>query len=76
MTCVHQIPSGARLAPLFGNPGSNELPLPSDFVDDFRDVRARNGGPAVGMVIRFAQAPGKLFFVNHAAASVAPGGQP
>lgn len=74
MTCVHQIPSGACLASLVGSPGSNELPLLSDFVDNFRDVRARNRDPAVGMEDRPAQATGKLVFVNHAVASAALGG--
>jgi benzoylformate decarboxylase len=54
---------------IFGNPGSNELPLLSDLPDDFRYVLALQEGPAIGMADGFAQATGRPALVNlHAAA--------
>ena len=54
---------------IFGNPGSNELPLLSDFPDDFRYVLALQEGAAIGIADGFAQATGKPALVNlHAAA--------
>jgi benzoylformate decarboxylase len=54
---------------IFGNPGSNELPMLQDFPDDFRYVLALQEGAAIGMADGFAQATGKPALVNlHAAA--------
>src|SRR6201986_2401864 len=54
---------------IFGNPGSNELPLLSDLPEDFRDVLALQEGAAIGMADGFAQATGRPALVNlHAAA--------
>ena len=54
---------------IFGNPGSNELPLLQDFPDDFRYVLALQEGAAIGMADGFAQATGRPAMVNlHAAA--------
>jgi benzoylformate decarboxylase len=54
---------------IFGNPGSNELPLLSDFPDDFRYILALQEGAAIGMADGFAQATGRPALVNlHAAA--------
>src|ERR1700743_643995 len=43
---------------VFGNPGSNELPLLRDFPADFRYVLALQEGAAIGMADGFAQATG------------------
>jgi benzoylformate decarboxylase len=54
---------------IFGNPGSNELPLLRDFPDDFRYVLALQEGAAIGMADGFAQATGRPALVNlHSAA--------
>jgi benzoylformate decarboxylase len=54
---------------VFGNPGSNELPLLQDFPDDFRYILALQEGAVIGMADGFAQATGKPALVNvHAAA--------
>jgi benzoylformate decarboxylase len=54
---------------IFGNPGSNELPLLSGLPDDFRYVLALQEGAAIGMADGFAQATGRPALVNlHAAA--------
>jgi benzoylformate decarboxylase len=54
---------------IFGNPGSNELPLLSDLPDDFRYILALQEGAAIGMADGFAQATGRPALVNlHAAA--------
>jgi benzoylformate decarboxylase len=54
---------------VFGNPGSNELPLLRDFPDDFRYVLALQEGAAIGVADGFAQATGRPALVNvHAAA--------
>jgi benzoylformate decarboxylase len=54
---------------IFGNPGSNELPLLSDLPDDFRYVLALQEGAAIGMADGFALATGRPSLVNlHAAA--------
>lgn len=44
---------------IFGNPGSNELPLLQDFPDDFRYILALQVGAAIGMADGFAQATGR-----------------
>ena len=54
---------------VFGNPGSNELPLLRDFPDDFRYILALQEGAAIGMADGFAQVTGRPALVNlHAAA--------
>jgi benzoylformate decarboxylase len=54
---------------VFGNPGSNELPLLRDFPDDFRYVLALQEGAAIGMADGYALATGRPSLVNlHAAA--------
>ncbi len=54
---------------VFGNPGSNELPLLRDFPDDFTYVLALHEGAAVAMADGYAQATGRPALVNlHAAA--------
>ncbi|GAB3838878.1 hypothetical protein GCM10027610_043620 [Dactylosporangium cerinum] len=54
---------------IFGNPGSNELPLLKRVPDDFRYVLAMHEGVAVGLADGFAQASGVPSVVNlHAAA--------
>jgi benzoylformate decarboxylase len=54
---------------IFGNPGSNELPLLRDFPADFRYILALHEGVAIGMADGFAQATGRPALVNlHAAA--------
>ncbi len=54
---------------IFGNPGSNELPLLRDFPDDFRYVLSLHEGGAIGMADGYALATGRPSLVNiHAAA--------
>jgi benzoylformate decarboxylase len=54
---------------IFGNPGSNELPLLRDFPDDFRYILALQEGAAIGMADGYAMATGQPSLVNvHAAA--------
>jgi benzoylformate decarboxylase len=54
---------------IFGNPGSNELPMLSDLPDDFRYILALQEGAAIGIADGFAQATGRPSLVNlHAAA--------
>ncbi|WP_460111607.1 benzoylformate decarboxylase [Streptomyces sp. YKOK-J1] len=54
---------------VFGNPGSNELPLLRDFPDDFRYVLALHEGAAIAMADGYALATGRPSLVNlHAAA--------
>jgi benzoylformate decarboxylase len=54
---------------IFGNPGSNELPLLSDLPADFRYILALQEGAAIGMADGHAQATGRPSLVNlHAAA--------
>ena len=54
---------------IFGNPGSNELPMLSGMPDDFRYILALQEGAAIGMADGYAQATGKPSMVNlHAAA--------
>jgi benzoylformate decarboxylase len=54
---------------IFGNPGSNELPMLSDLPDDFRYILALQEGAVIGMADGFAQATGQPVLVNvHAAA--------
>src|ERR1700678_4183059 len=44
---------------IFGNPGSNELPMLSDLPDDFRYILALQEGAAIGMADGYAQATGR-----------------
>jgi len=54
---------------VFGNPGSNELPLLRDFPSDLRYVLALQEGAAIGMADGYALATGRPALVNlHAAA--------
>jgi benzoylformate decarboxylase len=54
---------------IFGNPGSNELPLLHDFPDDFRYVLALQEGAALGMADGYALATGRPSLLNvHSAA--------
>src|ERR1700722_16571788 len=54
---------------IFGNPGSNELPMLSGLPDDFRYILALQEGAAIGMADGYAQATGRPSLVNlHAAA--------
>src|ERR1700739_2542836 len=54
---------------IFGNPGSNELPMLSDLPDDFRYILALQEGAAIGMADGFAQATGRPSLVKlHGAA--------
>jgi benzoylformate decarboxylase len=54
---------------VFGNPGSNELPLLDKFPADFRYIEGLHEGAVVGMADGYAQATGRPVFVNlHAAA--------
>jgi benzoylformate decarboxylase len=54
---------------VFGNPGSNELPLLQDFPDDLRYILALQDGAAIGMADGYAQATAGPALVNlHAAA--------
>ncbi|HEY2767690.1 MAG TPA: benzoylformate decarboxylase [Solirubrobacteraceae bacterium] len=49
---------------LFGNPGSTELPMLSDFPADFRYVLGLQEAVAVGMADGYAQASGRAALVN------------
>jgi benzoylformate decarboxylase len=56
---------------LFGNPGSTELPMYRDFPQEFRYVLGLQEAVVVGMADGYAQATGKIAFVNlHSAAGV------
>jgi benzoylformate decarboxylase len=49
---------------LFGNPGSTELPMLSEFPEDFRYVLGLQEAVAVGMADGYAQATGRPTVVN------------
>ena len=56
------------ISTIFGNPGSNELPLLSDLPADFRYIHALQEGAAIGMADGYARATGRPALVNvHAA---------
>ena len=56
---------------IFGNPGSTELPMFRDFPTDFRYVLGLQEAVCVGMADGYAQANGKVAFLNlHSAAGV------
>ncbi len=59
---------------LFGNPGSTELPMLSDYPDDFRYILGLQEAVAVGMADGYAQATGRAALVNlHTAPGVGNG---
>src|SRR5436189_6086254 len=59
---------------LFGNPGSTELPMLSDFPSDFTYVLGLQEAVAVGMADGYAQASGRPTHVNlHTAPGVGNG---
>src|ERR687892_159049 len=59
---------------MFGNPGSTELPMLSEFPDDFRYVLGLQEAVAVGMADGYAQASGRTTHVNlHTAPGVGNG---
>ena len=65
----YQVLRSHGITTIFGNPGSNELPLLRDFPDDFRYVLALQEGAAIGMADGYALATGRPSLVNlHAAA--------
>jgi benzoylformate decarboxylase len=49
---------------MFGNPGSTELPMLSDFPDDFRYILGLQEAVAVGVADGYAQASGRPALVN------------
>src|SRR3982074_765417 len=55
---------------IFGNPGSTELPMLSDFPSDFTYVLGLQEAVVIGMADGFAQASGR---VTHANLHTAPG---
>src|SRR5918996_3957549 len=59
---------------MFGNPGSTELPMLSEFPDDFTYVLGLQEAVAVGMADGYAQASGRVTHVNlHTAPGVGNG---
>jgi len=65
----YQVLRSHGITTIFGNPGSNELPLLRDYPDDFRYVLALQEGAAIGMADGYALATGRPSLVNlHAAA--------
>src|ERR1700686_1346443 len=59
---------------MFGNPGSTELPMLSEFPQDFRYVLGLQEAVAVGMADGYAQATGRPTLVNlHTAPGVGNG---
>jgi benzoylformate decarboxylase len=59
---------------IFGNPGSTELPMLTDFPEDFRYILALQEASAVGIADGYAQASGKPALVNlHTAPGVGNG---
>ena len=65
----YELLRGHGITTIFGNPGSNELPLLRDFPDDFRYILALHEGAAIGMADGYAQATGRPAVVNvHSAA--------
>src|SRR5438046_10262656 len=60
--------------PMFGNPGSTELPMLAGFPDDFTYVLGLQEAVAVGMADGYAQASGRPTMVNlHTAPGVGNG---
>src|SRR5216684_7575285 len=60
----YEVPRAYGITTIFGNPGSNELPLLRDFPGDFRYILALHEGAAIGMADGFAQATGRPALVN------------
>jgi benzoylformate decarboxylase len=59
---------------IFGNPGSTELPMLTDFPEDFRYILALQEASAVGIADGYAQASGRPALVNlHTAPGVGNG---
>src|ERR687892_1263468 len=59
---------------VFGNPGSTELPMLTEFPDDFTYVLGLQEAVAVGMADGYAQASGRIGHVNlHTAPGVGNG---
>src|SRR5918995_3238700 len=59
---------------VFGNPGSTELPMLTEFPDDFRYILGLQEAVAVGMADGYAQASGTVGHVNlHTAPGVGNG---
>jgi benzoylformate decarboxylase len=66
---IYEVLRRHGITTIFGNPGSNELPMLSNLPDDFRYILALQEGAAIGMADGFAQATGRPALVNlHAAA--------
>ena len=65
----YQLLRARGITTVFGNPGSNELPLLTNFPDDFQYLLALQEGVAVGMADGYALITGRPSLVNlHAAA--------
>jgi benzoylformate decarboxylase len=60
----YEVLRGHGITTIFGNPGSNELPLLSDLPDDFQYILALQEGAAIGMADGYAQATGRPSLVN------------
>jgi benzoylformate decarboxylase len=72
--CVFALMRAFGADTIFGNPGSTELPMFRDFPSDFRYVLGLQEAVCVGMADGYAQANGKVAFVNlHSAAGVGNG---
>ena len=69
--CVYAVMRDFGADTIFGNPGSTELPMFRDFPADFKYVLGLQEAVCVGMADGYAQANGKVVFVNlHSAAGV------
>lgn len=72
--CIFQVMRDFGADKMFGNPGSTELPMFRDFPEDFEYVLGLQEAVVVGMADGYAQASGKVAFVNlHSAAGVGNG---
>src|SRR3954454_19172947 len=61
---VYEMFRARGMKTVFGNPGSNELPMLAGFPEDFRYVLALQEAVAVGMADGYAQACGRVAHVN------------
>jgi benzoylformate decarboxylase len=69
--CVYDVMRDFDADTIFGNPGSTELPMFRNFPADFKYVLGLQEAVCVGMADGYAQANGKVVFVNlHSAAGV------
>ncbi|MDP9968882.1 benzoylformate decarboxylase [Variovorax paradoxus] len=69
--CVYAVMRDFGADTIFGNPGSTELPMFRDFPADFKYVLGLQEAVCVGMADGYAQANGKVVFVNlHSAAGL------